>query len=322
MSKKEYINIPVDVKSIGEDTLWATMSTDDLDRHGEKVVQSWNIDNFMNNPVVLNSHQYGDTTEAIGRIEALVQRDNSLEGKIKFAINENPKAKIIFDLYKGGFLSAFSVGFIPGEKENELLELSAVTIPANAMALAKAKGFDIGEESVNYNDLTVEQIKGVLKEKELITTGNKKELIGRLEDSEEEVDEEAESDNAESVNSGTEEVTIEDTFEETTEEIKDLYQEKAGRVLSATNRKKVQSAIDALEQLLSADSKNYDKESEVEDETAVEGEKEQIEDTKKGNSVKNIIKALHKDLSEIHEDNLSIKKQKIHKALRSIDKSI
>ena len=329
MSKKEYVNIPINVKSAGEDTLWTTMSTDDIDRHGESVSQKWNLENFMNNPVVLNSHKYDDTTEAIGRMEALVQKEHTLEGKIKFAINENPKAKIVFDLYKGGFLNAFSVGFIPGEEENELLELSAVTIPANALALAKAKGFDTGEEEVDYNNLTVEQLKEVLKEKGLTTTGNKKELVGRLEDNEEEAEEETEE---ETKTLGGKTVIIsddmptitdeEETFEETTEEIKELYTEKAGRVLSASSKKKVQSAINALQELLEADNKSYEEDKEedtVEEEFEQgEGEEEQVEKIKVGANIKSVIKALHKEISETHEDNLAIKKKNIHKALRNL----
>ena len=317
MSKKEYVNIPINVKSAGEDTLWTTMSTDDIDRHGEVVAQNWNLENFMNNPVVLNSHKYDDTTEAIGRMEALVQKEHSLEGKIKFAINENPKAKIVFDLYQEGFLNAFSVGFIPGEEENELLELSAVTIPANALALAKAKGFDTGEEEVDYNNLTVEQLKEVLKEKGLTTTGNKKELVGRLEDNEEEAEEDTEE--------PVEEAKEEDELKETEAEIKELYNEKAGRVLSASSKKKVQSAINALQELLEADNKSYEEVEEEDEEDAVEeefeqgeGEEEQVETIKIGANIKSVIKALHKEISETHEDNLAIKKKNIHKALRNL----
>jgi hypothetical protein len=78
----------------------------------------------------------------------------------EFAVDANPKAKIIFDLYAGGFLHASSVGFIPTEfdkqkdgstdyytiKQAELLEVSAVSVPANAAAtLAKSIGIDTDE---------------------------------------------------------------------------------------------------------------------------------------------------------------------------------
>jgi len=158
--EKAYIQMPVEVKSIDKEmgTLEAIFSTQDVDRHGDVVLQDgWDISMFKKNPVILNSHNYGDAAEVIGKASNVRVEAKKLQGKITFAINENPKAKVIFDLYAGGFLNAFSVGFIPtGFKSNkdgstdyytietaELLEVSAVSVPANARALAKAKGIDI-----------------------------------------------------------------------------------------------------------------------------------------------------------------------------------
>lgn len=152
--------MPVEVKSIDKElgTLEAIFSTQDVDRHGDVVLQEgWDLVNFKKNPVILNSHNYGDAAEVIGKASNTKIDGKKLVGKITFAVNENPKAKVIFDLYAGGFLNAFSVGFIPTKfKENkdgtkdwytieeaELLEVSAVSVPANARALAKAKGIDI-----------------------------------------------------------------------------------------------------------------------------------------------------------------------------------
>ncbi len=87
---------------------------------------------------------------ALGERQALCQR-------IQFATEVNPVAWIAYGLYKGGFLNAVSVGFIPLRCEDgggsgtnaqsapaprrryleqELLEVSAVAIPANPDALA------------------------------------------------------------------------------------------------------------------------------------------------------------------------------------------
>lgn len=133
-------------------TLEAIFSTDDEDRHGDIVRQDWELKSFKKNPVILNSHNYYDALDVIGRAEKIKVVDGKLEGTIKFAVEENPKAKIIFDLYAGGFLNAFSVGFIPREwsdkgeiLKSELLEVSAVSVPANAMALAKAKGIEVNK---------------------------------------------------------------------------------------------------------------------------------------------------------------------------------
>lgn len=157
--QKVYMALPVEVKSIDKDlgTLEAIFSTADIDRHGDKVLQDgWDLAMFKKNPVILNSHNYNDAADVIGKASNVRVEANKLQGDITFAVNENPKAKVIFDLYAGGFLHAFSVGFIVTEfKQNkdgttdyytiagaELLEVSAVSVPANARALAKAKGID------------------------------------------------------------------------------------------------------------------------------------------------------------------------------------
>jgi len=142
----------VEVKGVDADkaTLDAIFSTANEDRHGDVVQQNWDLKHFKKNPVILNSHNYSDATEVVGRADKVKLVDGKLEGKITFAVNENPKAKVIFDLYAGKFLNAFSVGFIPKEwsdkgeiLKSELLEVSAVAVPANAMALAKSKGIQV-----------------------------------------------------------------------------------------------------------------------------------------------------------------------------------
>ncbi|RKZ11062.1 hypothetical protein DRQ25_00965 [Candidatus Fermentibacteria bacterium] len=162
--QKLHASIPVKVKSIDKENHSLTMvaSTQDVDRQGDTVIQDgWDLKPFKKNPVILNSHNYNDATEVIARAE-----NPRVEGKGKksklimdwiFAVEENPKAKVIFDLYAGKFLHASSVGFIPrkfaedkeGNKdwwtieEAELLEVSAVSVPANARSLAKSKGIDV-----------------------------------------------------------------------------------------------------------------------------------------------------------------------------------
>ena len=142
----------VKVKGVDEEncTLEAIFSTEDEDRHGDIVRQNWDLKQFKKNPVILNSHNYWSATDVIGKAEKIAVKNGQLEGKIKFAVEENPIAKIIFDLYKNGFLSAFSVGFIPKEfsdkgeiLKSELLEISAVSVPANAYALAKSAGINL-----------------------------------------------------------------------------------------------------------------------------------------------------------------------------------
>lgn len=146
--------MPISIKAVDEDkhTLQAVFSNDKQDRHGDVVLQNWDLKSFKKNPVILNSHNYYDATEVIGKATKIKVVDNQLEGEIEFAVGANPRADVIFELYKGGFLNAFSVGFIPLEFsakgeiiKSELLEVSAVSIPANTYALAKAKGINVSK---------------------------------------------------------------------------------------------------------------------------------------------------------------------------------
>jgi HK97 family phage prohead protease len=126
--------------------------------------------NYKKNPVVLLNHDYYDFPigKAVGKM--VWAEDDTLKFKIQFASeDENPKAGIAYKLFKGGYMNAFSLGFIPNfEKteylednkkgarrifhEAELLEISAVSVPANQEALrascekAWAAGVLDGEE--------------------------------------------------------------------------------------------------------------------------------------------------------------------------------
>lgn len=125
-------------------------SDDTLDRYDEVIdANGWRLDNYRRNPVFQNSHRYGDIMNTLGKSLITEVHAGALYQRIEFAIEENPVAKIAYGLYRGGFLNAVSVGFIPirwemGSQdagyrrkyiEQELLELSAVSIPANPNAL-------------------------------------------------------------------------------------------------------------------------------------------------------------------------------------------
>jgi Escherichia/Staphylococcus phage prohead protease len=128
-------------------------SDETLDRYDEVVKASgWVLDNYLPNPVVQNCHQYGDIIFTIGKALITKVEGTALVQRWQFASDVNPMAKIAYGLYKGGYLNTSSVGFIPLEWTNgsktdepartytkqELLEVSAVGIPANPNALALA----------------------------------------------------------------------------------------------------------------------------------------------------------------------------------------
>jgi len=133
-----------------------------LDRYHEVIaVAGWRLDNYRKNPVFQNAHSYGSLADTIGKALITEIRYAAPEQpgggggaylfqRVQFAVEENPMAKLAYGLYKGGFLRAVSVGFIPLRWEDlpdaaspirrryleqELLEVSAVSIPANPNAL-------------------------------------------------------------------------------------------------------------------------------------------------------------------------------------------
>lgn len=128
-------------------------STEGMDRDGEVVeVGGWELDNFKKNPVFLWAHDY--YSPPIGRALDVKIDGKNLDFRIEFAPPETYEfADTIYRLYKGGFLNATSVGFIPkewkdGQGENEprrrflkqeLLELSGVPVPSNPQALVSAR---------------------------------------------------------------------------------------------------------------------------------------------------------------------------------------
>ncbi len=154
---KIYRTINFKIKDIDEAnrSFTAIASDNSTDRHGESIQQDgWDLENFVKNPVVPWGHDYYMPPVAKATEIGLV--DGKLMFKPQFASIEelsadpsNPSdwAKFvdtIFRMYKGGYLRAFSVGFIPTEMDGdtfikqELLEVSAVTVPSNPNALALA----------------------------------------------------------------------------------------------------------------------------------------------------------------------------------------
>ena len=156
--------IPVQISDVSCNSCLDFVSSDEsLDRYNEIISASgWKLDNYVRNPVFQNAHQYGDILFTLGRAliteirvgmtstSSQTSASPYLFQRIEFACDINPMAKIAYGLYKGKFLNAVSVGFVPlrwedgsEEKgyqrkylEQELLEVSAVGIPANPNALA------------------------------------------------------------------------------------------------------------------------------------------------------------------------------------------
>ncbi len=139
-----------------------------IDRQGEIVeTDGWEFTNYLKNPVVLNSHEYGDIQAIVGRCVAIERDGDSWVANLRFNTTEfGTLARTLID---DGDLRAVSVGFRPividypqrqsrGTSEadvvdklavnverdqrtavrhmrKELLEISVVPVPANPDAI-------------------------------------------------------------------------------------------------------------------------------------------------------------------------------------------
>lgn len=164
-----------------ERTITFVASTEGIDRYGDTIkVDGWDTSAYEKNPVVLWAHDSQDLPvgKCVG-IQKQLGQNAALIQKVQFATaDENPFADSVYKLYKGGYLNAVSVGFIPkafeyrfendGEGkpqgwpvgcdflEQELLELSCVPVPANAEALAlMMKGVDDGLHGAELAKVTI-----------------------------------------------------------------------------------------------------------------------------------------------------------------------
>ena len=130
-------------------------SNEEIDRQGDKVIQAgWDISEYMYNPVVMFVHDHYQPAVA-QMIELGLNEDGNLAGAIKFAAKEYDFAAVLYKLYKGRYMRAFSAGFdaIDGTYDEindifiltkcKLYEVSCVNVGAVAMALAEGKGIDV-----------------------------------------------------------------------------------------------------------------------------------------------------------------------------------
>lgn len=138
-----------------------TISTATVDREQDRIaLAGWDLANFRRNPVVLWGHDA--TRLPIGRAFDLSIEGDALKASVEFIPADTPEggqfAESVYRLARGGFIAATSVGFRPLKwdytrepsrgsedwfpgidfEEQELVELSVVTVPANPEALMDA----------------------------------------------------------------------------------------------------------------------------------------------------------------------------------------
>src|SRR5437879_6540077 len=122
-SALELQNLESGIQKPVSSTLDFISSDETLDRYDEVVsAKGWKLLHYQRNPVFQNSHQYGDIIHTLGRALTTEVRNVAgrqvLNQRVHFATDVNPMAKLAFGLYKGKFLNAVSVGFVPLRWEN------------------------------------------------------------------------------------------------------------------------------------------------------------------------------------------------------------
>ena len=157
IEKKE---MSVKAEDLGERSVLFVISKEVIDRDGD-ILRADGVDftNFAKNPVFLPFHDRWDFP--LGKVTKYWVEDDAVKAIVYFPTLEelssepalaSEKAKLVdfaYHCYKNGMLNAVSVGFIPIEyKETktgydiikwELLEFSAVAVPANQDAIAEAR---------------------------------------------------------------------------------------------------------------------------------------------------------------------------------------
>lgn len=178
---KNYIKALVE-KAEENGILEVAVATDfSVDRDGERIdPNGWDFKNFQKNPVLLFAHDYREAP--VGKVLDLRKDGNRVLFKAQFAVDISERAREIFELYKAKFMNAFSVGFIPREWKDEdgkdgkrvrtftraeLLEISAVPVPANPNAIVMARSAkSFSEDILNQMEKAAKNEEGAIAPKQ------------------------------------------------------------------------------------------------------------------------------------------------------------
>jgi len=151
-----------------EGKLVAVASTETKDRTGDIIkVSGWKLDNFKKNPVLLFAHKYNEPPIGIAK-NIRIEGDKLVFEPVFHGITQ--LSREVKEMYTADppIMRAFSVGFIPLQVdkedrhlilESELLEISAVPVPANAEALISLAKSYSPEEKKKVENWVEEEIK-------------------------------------------------------------------------------------------------------------------------------------------------------------------
>ena len=180
---KMYKAVNIEIKETDDEKreITAVGSKAVKDRDGDVVsVEGMNLESYKKNPLFMWAHRGSETPENILGSGTKVWKDGKkLMFKLSFLEPEiNPRADLVYKMYKAKALRAFSIGFSPDWAESkfneknggydinksELFEISAVPVPANPFALIQSKEFKGMIESGEIDELEVKDFELFLKE--------------------------------------------------------------------------------------------------------------------------------------------------------------
>lgn len=119
------------------------MTSERVDRQGEVVtLDGWDFTSYMTNPVVLNSHQYGDIEAIVGRCVGITRDDLGWNAAIRF--NSTEHGRLACALVEEGDLRAVSVGFRP-----VVVQYPDGTAMRQSRAMARHANTDTGKALVS-----------------------------------------------------------------------------------------------------------------------------------------------------------------------------
>jgi HK97 family phage prohead protease len=138
-------------------TVRVVASSGEVDRYGDTIdPNGWMLENFKKNPVILFAHDQHSLP--VGKATEVSVAGGNLEIEIEFVPKEvYDFAGTVERMVRLGFLNAVSVGFQPKAyvfneerggidfKEQDLLELSVVPVPALSSALVIGKGMETAD---------------------------------------------------------------------------------------------------------------------------------------------------------------------------------
>ena len=121
------------------------MTSERVDRQGEVVtLDGWDFTSYLTNPVVLNSHQYGDIEAIVGRCVGITRDEQGWNAAIRF--NSTEYGRLASALVEEGDLRAVSVGFRP-----VVVQYPDATTMRQSRAMARLARTDTGKALVSLD---------------------------------------------------------------------------------------------------------------------------------------------------------------------------